>query len=107
MNKKIPGIVITIILIFSLVASSFSFFIFGNPERDVISGTGTVKFIDLEGGFYGLIGDHGERYNPINLNSEYKVDGLRVRFEAKILEDTATIQMWGTPIEVIEVFILE
>jgi len=31
---------------------------------------------------------------------EFRVDGLRVAFEAEEAPDTATIQMWGTPVNV-------
>ncbi len=74
----------------------------GSP--DVISGTGTVKFIDLEGGFYGIMGDDSKNYDPINnLGQEFEKDGLRVNFEAKIRTDIATTRMWGTPVEIIKI----
>jgi hypothetical protein len=68
-----------------------------------ISRTGTVKFNDFEGGFYGIISDAGEHYDPINLGKEFQVDGLRVRFEAKIRKDLGSIHMWGTLIEIIKI----
>jgi len=68
-----------------------------------ISGKGTVKFLDFEGGFYGIISDNGENYDPINLSKEFKVDGLRVRFDAKKQEDMASFHMWGTIIEIINI----
>jgi len=68
-----------------------------------ISGTGTVKFLDLEGGFYGLISDNGEHYDPINLSKEFQVDGLRVRFDARKRENMASFHMWGTIIEIINI----
>lgn len=59
---------------------------------------GTVTFVDLEGGFYGITGDDGENYLPFNLAPEYEIDGLRIAFEYEPVKDTATIQMWGTPV---------
>jgi len=76
-------------------------------DKDIISGTGTIKYIDLEGGFYGIIADNGERYDPINLNQEFQVDGLRVRFEAKIRDDIVGIHMWGVLIEILKIEKLE
>lgn len=73
----------------------------GKPSG--ISGTGTVKFIDLEGGFYGIIDDRGERYDPVNLDKEFQVDGLRVRFEAKVRGDMASTHMWGTLVEIMKI----
>jgi inhibitor of cysteine peptidase len=60
--------------------------------------SGTVTFIDLEGGFYGIIGDDGNRYLPLNLVPEYQVDGLRIAFEYEPEKDIATVQMWGAPV---------
>ncbi len=71
--------------------------------KDVVSGTGAVRFIDLEGGFYGVIGDDGKNYDPINLGQEFQEDGLRIRFEAKIREDIASTHMWGTLIEITKI----
>ncbi len=67
---------------------------------EIVSGTGTVTYVDLEGGFYGIIGDNGEHYDPTYLGQEFQEDGLRVRFEAKIREDIASTHMWGTMIEI-------
>ena len=75
-------------------------------QRDLISGTGTVKFIYLEAGFYGIIGDNGEHYYPTNLNQGFEVDGLRVRFEAEIRDDVVGIHMWGTPIKLLKIDLL-
>ena len=65
--------------------------------------TGTIQYVDLEGGFYGIIGDDGNNYDPVNLANEYEEDGLRIRFSSKILEDQVNIHMWGTLIELIDV----
>ena len=70
---------------------------------DILSGTGTISHIDLEGGFYGLIADDGQRYLPKDLAREFRVDGLRVRFQVKILTGVASIYMWGTPVEVLSI----
>lgn len=59
---------------------------------------GTVTFVDLEGGFYGIIGDDGTNYYPLQMDKQYKKDGLRVAFEYEPVKDIATIQMWGNPV---------
>jgi len=71
------------------------------------SRTGTVEFVELEGGFYGIVGDDGKRYDPINLDPAYQKDGLRVSFQAKIRQDMASIHMWGKIIELTKIEILE
>ena len=65
-------------------------------------GKGTVQYLDIEGGFYGIVADDGSNYDPINLSSDFsdfEEDGLRVTFEGKIRDDLDSIHMWGTIIE--------
>jgi hypothetical protein len=71
-----------------------------DPE-DIVSGVGTIRYLDLEGGFYGIEADDGERYNPANLEEAFQEDGLRVRFRGVLQEDVVTIQMWGRPLELL------
>ena len=73
---------------------------FGKGE--IISGTGTIKYIPLEGGFYGIESEKGEKYLPLNLPAEFRKDGLRVWFKGKLREVT-TIYGWGKPIEILEI----
>ena len=74
-----------------------------SKKQDIISETGTVKYIDLEGGFYGIIGDDGKQYDPINLSQEFQKDNLKVSFDAKICEDMVSIHMWGKLIEIVRI----
>jgi len=67
---------------------------------------GIIKYIPLEGGFYGIETDKGEKYIPLNLPEEFKKDGLKVWFKAKP-KKVATIQMWGKPIEILEIKLIE
>ncbi len=71
-----------------------------SQSKEQITGNGTITYVDLEGGFYGIITEGGDQYYPLNLPDEYKVDGMRVEFTATITEDTVTVQQWGTPIEI-------
>ena len=73
------------------------------PPEDIVSGVGTVQYVELEGGFYGLVADDSTRYNPQNLAEEYRQDGLRVRFRAVTKDDVMTTQMWGRPIEILDI----
>ncbi len=72
-------------------------------RRDIISMTGTIKFIDIEGGFYGFLADNGERYFPVNLDQQYKVNNMKVRIEGKIRKNVMTTVMWGTPLEILKI----
>ncbi|HDD64933.1 MAG TPA: hypothetical protein ENF61_02335 [Firmicutes bacterium] len=75
-------------------------------EADIVVGKGTVKYIPLEGGFYGIVTEEGEKYLPMNLPSEFKKDGLKVWFKGNLLK-MATTQMWGKPIKILKIFKLE
>ena len=63
---------------------------------------GTVRHIDLEGGFYGIVTDDGRRLEPVNLPREYRKDGVRLRARVVSLRDRVSIRMWGTPVRIIE-----
>ncbi len=93
------------ILVGIRVLGIMSFFVFimgGKLDGKTITRTGTIRYIKLEGGFYGIITEKGEKYLPINLKEEFKEDGLRVWFKGK-LRKVLTIQMWGKPIEILEI----
>ena len=67
------------------------------------SAQGTVRYIDLEGGFYGIITPTGQKYLPMNLAPEFRVDGLPVEFSARERQDISTTAMWGIPVELISI----
>ena len=56
---------------------------------------GVVMWVDLEGGFWGILGDDGNQYEPLNLPREFEVDGLRVVVAARVRRDVASAHMWG------------
>lgn len=84
-------------LIFILLIVSLS-----GCTDDFIQDNGTIQFNDFEGGFYGIVGDDGEKYDPINLPSEFEEDGIRVYYTLKILDEKASIHQWGIMVEIIE-----
>ena len=70
-------------------------------ENQIVDGIeGTVTYMDLEGGFYGIVGDDGGKYFPINLDESFREDGLRVRFTVRERNDVMTTTMWGTTVEI-------
>jgi len=74
------------------------------PSRSsMIEFEGTVRYIDLEGGFYGIETDAGKRLNPTNLPDGLKRNGLTVRGNYVILKESMSIQMWGQQVEVYSV----
>jgi inhibitor of cysteine peptidase len=64
---------------------------------------GTVIRVDLEGGFYGILGDDGKKYDPLNLDLKFQKDGLRVAFDSIPAKDAVGTKMWGTPVELVDI----
>jgi len=72
-----------------------------------VHGYGTVKYLPMEGGFYGIHAESGARYRPVNLPGDCAEEGLRVRFCARPLEGVVSFHMWGVPVEILEIEPLE
>ena len=64
--------------------------------------TGTVRHIDLEGSFYGIVTDDGKKLDPVNLPQEFQKDGLRIWARVEPLPDRVSIHMWGTLVRIVE-----
>jgi hypothetical protein len=64
--------------------------------------TGTIRYIDLESGFFGIIGDDARSWYPLNLPERFAKDGLRVRYIVRSVKGISTITMWGEPARVID-----
>jgi hypothetical protein len=68
-----------------------------------VQGTGTVKLMGMEGSFYGIVGDDGNNYDPLNLSDDFKKDGLKVKFVIKPAETQVGFHMWGQIVEVVRI----
>jgi hypothetical protein len=96
---RMPGVGVPVDVI-ELVALS--------PPGSMIAATGTVRYVDLEGGFYGITVDKGKQYGtvdffPINLADQYKVNNSKIRFTGVPQRDIVTATMWGIPVQIIDV----
>lgn len=67
-----------------------------SPQGEGVMLQGTVRYMNLEGGFWGIIADNGQKILPKNLPQEYRKDGLRLSFTAQEITGMMTIQQWGT-----------
>ncbi|ABN58384.1 MULTISPECIES: putative hemolysin [Methanoculleus] len=104
MTGSYPSYLVIFLVLFGAVVACGCMAAGGEDEpAERISGNGTITFVDLEGGFYGIVADDGERYLPADLPTECRQDGLRVAFAVNIMNETATIQQWGTPVEIVEI----
>src|SRR5664280_2940728 len=92
LSKK--TIILTLIAVLCLTS-----FTVGIVSAQSLSFQGTVKYINLEGGFWGILSEEGKNYDPINLAEEFKQEGQRVQVKA-VVKDRVGIHMWGTIIEV-------
>lgn len=66
-----------------------------------ISGTGTIRFLEFEGGFYGIVSDDGHRYDAGQLDSKFQKDGMRVKFVVRERSNVMSFRMWGKVVEVV------
>ena len=57
--------------------------------------------MDFEGGFYAIIDDNGQGFDPINLPERFQVNKSRVFVVARIRNDLGSFHMYGTIIEII------
>ncbi|KIO35895.1 hypothetical protein DB48_14495 [Shewanella sp. cp20] len=64
-------------------------------DKAITMTQGTVRYFNLEGGFWGIVADDGRHILPQNLPEEYRKDGLRLSFKAQEVKDMMTIQQWG------------
>ncbi|MBI3123359.1 MAG: hypothetical protein HYZ10_03055 [Ignavibacteriales bacterium] len=90
-------------ILFFLFASVLLVLLSNCVDNNFDMTTGTVKRIELEGGFWGIVSDDNVNFDPINLSQIYQVDGKRVKFSFKERKDLSSFHMWGTIIEIIEI----
>lgn len=62
----------------------------------------TTQYIDLEGGFWGLVDHSGNQYEPENLPSELQKEGLKARIQVRV-SNAASMRMWGQVVRVLKV----
>ncbi len=91
------------LLIFFAFLITFLFQSYNGYAQEIIERTGTIKYFSFEGGFFGIAGDDGMNYDPINLGQTYKKDNLKIKFKGKIRTDIMSTRNWGTSIEISDI----
>lgn len=62
--------------------------------------TGKITYIDLSGGFWGIQGDDGQKYNPLDtLPKQYQREGLQVEAEVSY-SNAFSMFMWGRNVDI-------
>jgi hypothetical protein len=65
---------------------------------------GTVVFVPLEGGFYGLVSADGKRYDPVgSLPAGLRKNGMKVWVRGLLTGPAAGVHMWGKKIRIIRI----
>src|SRR4030095_16677773 len=101
-------------LLFGIVCASFAAAVLGSascgsPTSPSLPAgatrvTGTVQFLNLEGGFWAIRGDDGVTYDPKDgLPSAFQRDGMRISAVVKARTDLGGIHMVGPIVELIEI----
>ena len=67
-----------------------------------VEADGVVRYVGLEGGFYSLESVHG-KFDPMNLPTDYRQDGLRVHFAGVVRHDMASTHMYGQILELSDI----
>jgi hypothetical protein len=70
-------------------------------EPGVFTTVGTVKHIDLEGGFWGIMTPNGGLSGDIP--TDFQEDGKRVMVTYKMSDLDVSISMWGTLIDILDI----
>lgn len=73
------------------------------PDIPRILGTGIVVYEELEGGFFGVISDEGQRFIPRELPDDIRKNGTPVSFSFSLIPDMVSTFMWGEPVEIISI----
>ncbi len=73
----------------------------GKTTCEPFSITGRVHFVDIEGGFWGIVAENGRCYDPINLPARLQREGLRARFTLRALRNQFNSHMWGMMVNIV------
>lgn len=102
--KKFFALCALIVSCAPLQAAPLSFIEVEKPSPDVpykneieYEETVMVTYVELHGGFYGLVNQSGEKLYPLNLPAVYETDGTEIYIKYREA-DTITTVNWGKPI---------
>ncbi|WNJ20525.1 hypothetical protein [Pontibacter sp. G13] len=75
-------------------------YILGTLPNKPMEITGVITYIDLSGGFWGILGTDGKKYQPSSsLPKEYQQEGLKIRANLSPSQ-SFSIHMWGENVQI-------
>jgi len=129
MFKKIACVVLTISLLFSCQQDPFNSTKITASKAEVIrlskvsempkkslsaqaemkqlSFIATVQYMNLEGGFFGLVSKEGKHWLPINLKKEFQQHGAVIKVKGNAIKGMMTIQQWGIPFSITDIELIK
>jgi len=63
--------------------------------------TGKVVYKDIGIGFWGIEGNDGKNWLPMNMPEQLKMKGETVTVKVKEMNGMAGNAMWGTPVKIV------
>jgi hypothetical protein len=97
---------VTFITVFSMAVLLMSFAgcaSAGNHQTAPAVMTGTVNYLDIEGGCWIIRTDEGKTLYPLNLPRSVRRNGLRVSFTSTPATGTVTSCMAGEPVRLLSI----
>lgn len=64
--------------------------------------SGEVQYINLATGFWAIVSQDGEKYRPIHMPDQMKIEGKKVTVRIKPISEEFSMMMWGTPVKIIQ-----
>ena len=62
---------------------------------------GKVSYQNIGPGFWGIIGDDGAEYRPVNMPNQLKYDGKEVEVKIIPVPEDVSIFMWGIAVRIV------
>ncbi|TVR76153.1 MAG: hypothetical protein EA409_13715 [Saprospirales bacterium] len=62
--------------------------------------TGRIILLPFGIDSWGIEGDDGQNYEPVNLPDPFKAEGLRIGFRILPSPDLVSVTMWGKPVKI-------
>ena len=63
--------------------------------------TGKAAYQSLGPGFWGIIGEDGKEYRPVNMPNQLKYEGKQVSVKVLPAEEEMSVFMWGEAVRIV------